>query len=143
MPDETPIEFYPPDTLELSQLTYVIIGAREKENWIFVRNKERNSWELPAGHIEAGESALEAAKRELYEETGTQKSDISAIHDYSVTIEGNTRYGRIYIAEVKYRDSLPETEIAEIVLSSKSPEPVTYPYAHWKFIDVLERHLPS
>ncbi len=141
MTDEVSIKFYPPETLKLSQLTYVIIGAREDEKWIFVRNKERNTWELPAGHIEKEESALEAAKRELYEETGTQKADISVIQDYSVTIKGNTRYGRIFIAKVKYRDSLPDTEIAEIVLSRKSPEPVTYPYAHWRFIDVLEKYL--
>lgn len=32
-------------------------------------NKYRNQWEAPAGKIEAGESAREAAKRELLEET--------------------------------------------------------------------------
>lgn len=141
MTDEISIEFYLPETLDLSQLTYVIIGARENENWIFVRNRARNSWELPAGHIEKEESALEAAKRELYEETGTIDANIIPIHDYRVTIDGKTRYGRIFFAKVENRSQLPETEISEIVLSQKSPEPATYPYAHRRFIEVLERYL--
>ncbi len=31
---------------------------------------EKNSWEFPAGYIDKGETALQAAKRELFEETG-------------------------------------------------------------------------
>ncbi len=129
--------------LELLDLTYVIIGAREQDKWIFVRHKERNSWELPAGHIEKEESSVDAAVRELYEETGTTKADMTAIHDYSVNIEGSTRYGRIYYAEVIQREKLPETEIAEILLSERSPASATYPYAHWKFIDVLESYITN
>ncbi len=135
------IEFFPPNILSLSELTYVIIGAREEDKWIFVRNKERQSWELPAGHIEKGESANEAAARELYEETGTLDAAIEAIHDYSVTIDGLTRYGRIYFAQIVSRGSIPDFEIAEILLAEKSPEPATYPYAHWKFINVLETYV--
>lgn len=135
------IEFFDTDHFDLSELTYVIIGARENENWIFVRNKDRQSWELPAGHIEKGESADEAASRELYEETGVRDATLVAIHDYSVTIEGLTRRGRIYYARILSRGALPDSEIAEIVLVEKSPKPATYPYAHWKFIDVLESYI--
>lgn len=35
---------------------------------------------LPAGMIDKGESALEAAKREMFEETGTQLKDAKVIH---------------------------------------------------------------
>ncbi len=37
---------------------------------VLVVNQNRNSWSLPKGHIDAGETALEAAKREIAEESG-------------------------------------------------------------------------
>ncbi len=40
---------------------------------ILVVNQNGNSWSLPKGHLDAGESALDAAKREIYEESGVQK----------------------------------------------------------------------
>lgn len=137
------IEFFPPESIPLHDLTYVIIGAREKDQWIFVNHKDRETWELPAGHIEEGESAENAAIRELYEETGTTEGTVKAIHDYSVTIDGKKLFGRIFFAKVMNRGKLPKTEIARIAVSAKSPEPATYPYAHWKFIDVLETYLSN
>lgn len=38
-----------------------------KEGKILVVNQNSNSWSLPKGHTEEKESALEAAKREIYE----------------------------------------------------------------------------
>ena len=47
----------------------------KKDPWIVVERQYRHAanqflWELPAGKLEAGEDALEGAKRELEEETG-------------------------------------------------------------------------
>ena len=37
---------------------------------ILVVNQNHNSWSLPKGHLDEGEDALTAAKREIYEESG-------------------------------------------------------------------------
>ena len=37
---------------------------------VLVVNQKRTSWSLPKGHIEKGEDAISAAKREIYEESG-------------------------------------------------------------------------
>lgn len=135
------ITILPPGSFTNAELTYVVIGAREGDNWIFVRHRERESWELPAGHVEEGEGAGGAARRELYEETGVTDADITILNDYIVRVGDKVNHGRIYYAAVKRRDPLPESEIAEIKISEKSPAPFTYPEAHKTFICLLERHI--
>ena len=46
---------------------YAIIEIQGK--FLIGYNKYREQWEFPAGKIESGELAIEAARRELYEET--------------------------------------------------------------------------
>ena len=41
-----------------------------KKGEVLIVNQYGNSWSLPKGHIEEGEEILEAAKREIYEESG-------------------------------------------------------------------------
>lgn len=75
-----------------------------------VKEKGLASYELPAGHIEEGERLLDAAKRELYEETGAQIYKIRPLGDYSV----DDRYGRLYLAEVDELGDLPASEIEDV-----------------------------
>ena len=131
----------PAGEIALADLTYVVIGAREEGKWIFVRHRERESWELPAGHIEKNEQSLEAARRELYEETGTVKAEMRVLNDYSVTIGGRVSFGRIFFAAVEERGPLPESEIAEIMVTEETPLPATYPEAHKVFIRLLEKYI--
>ncbi len=135
------ISYYKPGTLETNRLIYVIIGARTGGKWIFVRHRDRHTWELPAGHIEEGESPDAAARRELYEETGTIQAHISPLYDYTVETNERSGAGRLYFAEVIKRDELPESEIGEIRISVISPEPATYPEAHRSFLEVLDKHI--
>lgn len=52
----------------------VVLVVDEKKRILLVRQYRlpagKNVWELPAGKIDAGETPLQAAKRELMEETG-------------------------------------------------------------------------
>jgi len=41
-----------------------------KEGFVLVVNQKGTSWSLPKGHVEDGENKLNAAKREIYEESG-------------------------------------------------------------------------
>ncbi len=41
-----------------------------KDNQVLVVNQNGSSWSLPKGHIEENETAIEACKREIFEESG-------------------------------------------------------------------------
>ena len=49
-----------------------IIINRNQE--VAIVNQNHDSWSLPKGHIDPGESKVDAAKRELYEETGIKNA---------------------------------------------------------------------
>ncbi len=131
------VQLLAPGSVDDSKLSYVVMGARYQGKWIFVRHRERTSWELPAGHIEPDEGPDQAAVRELYEETGVIKSSLSVLSDYSVSHHGKCAYGRLYFAEVKELEPLPEYEIEEIQLSGELPSPLTYPHVQALLFSLL------
>jgi len=47
-----------------------------KDGLVLVVNQNGNSWSLPKGHIDPGEEKLEAAIREIYEESGIKNLDL-------------------------------------------------------------------
>ena len=74
------IEFYKKNEIENNKLLYAIIVAKYNDKWIFVKNKERDTWEIPAGHREKNEEIEITAKRELFEETGAKEFKIKYIN---------------------------------------------------------------
>lgn len=54
---------------EDSRLRFAVIAAWCGDGWLFCRHRERETYELPGGHREQGESVEEAARREFLEET--------------------------------------------------------------------------
>ena len=111
-----------------SLLSFVVMPSRYLGKWAFVRHKDRFTWEMPGGHIEYGEIPLEAAKRDLYEETGAVEFGLEAVFDYSVTNENRTTYGRVFSCKIDKLGSLPQMEIEEVRLFDDIPEDLTYPY---------------
>jgi 8-oxo-dGTP diphosphatase len=109
-------------------LIYSVIAARYAGKWIFVRHHERSNWEIPGGHIENNESPFVAAGRELMEETGAVEFILDCVSTYSVEKDGNTGYGRLFLAEVSKLGELPgNSEIAELIMKDNLPENLTYP----------------
>lgn len=46
------------------------------EGRVLVVSQKGTSWSLPKGHIEEGENELEAARREIYEESGVSRLEL-------------------------------------------------------------------
>ena len=46
------------------------------EGRVLVVNQNGTSWSLPKGHVEEGEGLLEAARREIYEESGIRQLEL-------------------------------------------------------------------
>ena len=122
------------------KLNYVVVGARYQEKWIFVRHRQRTTWEMVSGHIEAGETADQAAQRELFEEAGVLKSSMELLCDYEVRVEGMKEYGRFYGAEVHELNPHLEHEIEEILLADTLPDALTYPEVHSRLFQRALEH---
>lgn len=124
----TEVKFYDPLFDPDAKLTYSVIAARHGKKWLFVRHHKRDTWEIAGGHIEDGETADEAAGRELMEETGAVDFTIDCVATYSVFKNGETGYGRLYLAEVKRLGPIPDnSEIAEVKMLDNLPENLTHP----------------
>ena len=134
------IRLLAPESLGKDLLNYVVMGARYREQWLFVRHRERTSWEMVSGHIEAGESADQAAVRELAEEAGVVESSMEVLCDYEVEVDHHKEYGRFYLVAVTRLDPLLEHEIEELVLADSLPRKLTYPEVHTRLFQRALEH---
>lgn len=120
------LEFYKIDSVNDNKLEFAVISAKYQEKWLYVKHKERNSWEIPGGHRNPGETIYETAKRELYEETGCKEVDLAPICDYSMGNSVIEIFGRLYFARIKEIGQLPKSEIVEVKLFDNLPNNLTY-----------------
>ena len=69
-----------------------------KGKYLIGYNSWRNQWEFPAGGIEKGETARDAAERELYEETHQRNSDLEFRGLFKVMApNGEIKYQAIFL----------------------------------------------
>lgn len=119
------INFYDLGTVDEKEFTRVVCVSKYKDKFVFAYNKKRKGWEIPGGHIEEGETWQEAAKREMYEETGATKIKVIPVSIYKIST-----YGLLCYCEIEEMGQLPkEYEMEQIRLSDTlpSPEELTFP----------------
>ena len=131
------MKFHDLGTIEEPLLTRAVIICNYQGKWLLSKHKGRDTWEIPGGHIEDGESWLEAAKRELHEETGATKFDIKPVCLYSVS-----KYGILCYATIEELEKLPDYEIEKIGFFDEVPENLTYPW-HFQFFERIIEFLRS
>ena len=120
------VRFHDLGAVDEAEMAYAVIASQYEGKWLFVQQKTRNTWEIPGGRREQGESVLQTAQRELYEETGALDYVLTEICDYSVARD-EVSYGRLFYADIKALGPLPESEIAKVLLQESMPAELTYP----------------
>ena len=122
---ELQCKLYPLDTLK--HYEFVVICSRYRDKWILSKHKKRTTWETQGGHIEAGETPLSAAKRELFEESGISDAEIYPVCDYLGYDSKGSANGVVFLAAVHSLGKMPESEMKEIGFFDELPPDLTYP----------------
>lgn len=135
------VKFY--DTVDDALLKFAVIISKTKGKWVFCKHRERDTYEVPGGHREAGENIDDTAKRELYEETGALEFDIVPICAYSVTaansFDGEETFGMLYFADIKQLENELHSEIEKIIVTAGFPNSWTYPDIQPRLIEEAKR----
>ena len=125
------VKFY--DKVADELLKFAVIISKHDGKWVFCKHKERDTYEVPGGHREDGESILNTAKRELNEETGALDFSLDPVCVYSVTGKnrvnetGEETYGMLYFADIFSFDSTLNSEMESVKLFDELPIEWTYP----------------
>ena len=134
------VNFY--DQTEDSLLEFAVIITKTNGKWVFCKHKKRDTYEVPGGHREDGETILETAKRELKEETGAIDFAIKPVCAYSVKGETNQpekRYGMLFVAEVFAFEKELYSEIEKIIITDQLIDNWTYPLIQPKLLEEARR----
>ena len=111
----------------LEPYKYVVVLSKYQGKILLSRHRDRTTWETQGGHIEPGETPLEAARRELYEESGAIEFDIRPVFDYWAGDGNGGASGQVFAAEIHKLGPMPASEMAEVRTFDQVPSNVTYP----------------
>lgn len=137
------VKFY--DTVDDFLLKFAVIISKSNGKWVICKHRERDTYEVPGGHREDGESILKTAKRELQEETGAISFDIKQVCVYSVTGKtalnetGEESFGLLCYAEIEEFSDKLDYEMEKVMLMDELPTNWTYPLIQPKLIEEYER----
>ena len=129
-------EVYHLDTLK--DYRYVVVFSLYQGKLLLSKHKQRTTYETQGGHIEENESPLEAARRELYEESGAPDFDIEPLCDYQAGDDHGFANGVVFVSNIQTLGELPKSEMASVHFFDELPEALTYPhitpvlYRYWK-----------
>lgn len=106
---------------------YVVVLSVYEGKYLLSQHKERATWETQGGHIEPGETPIDAAKRELYEESGAVGFDIVPLFDYEAGDPWGSATGVVFCAHITNLDGIPDSEMAKVCTFDVLPDDLTYP----------------
>lgn len=138
---ELQCEIYPFGSLE--KYKYTVICTFYQGKWVLSRHKNRDTWETQGGHLEEGETPLECATRELFEESGIKDADLYPVCDYWGFNRQSSSKGMVFLAMAHSLGKLPESEMKEIRTFDTLPEKLTYPNVTPKLIAEAEKVLKN
>ena len=116
-------KIYPFDTIK--NYRFVVVCSYYQGKYLLSRHKKRDTWETQGGHIEAGETPLAAAQRELFEESGVSDASFYPLCDYYGYDAFGHANGAVFLAIIHQLASLPESEMAEARLFDQLPDHLT------------------
>lgn len=136
-----------PETYDESLIKFAVIVTYRLGKCAFCKHRERITLELPGGHIEDGESPEDAAKRELYEETGALKYKLKKLGCYAVTDDsGDTTYGMLFFARIEEMGAIPPSEIGSVYFLDEPPASMdkwTYPDIQPELLERAKQLVPE
>ena len=112
----------------LTPLRFVVVCSFYKNQYLLSYHSGHQSWETQGGHIEKNETPEEAARRELYEESGVRDAALIPVCDYSAYDAEGSANGRVYAAVIHEMGELPPSEMSKIEAFDVLPENLTYPF---------------
>lgn len=133
------IKTYEIDEISDELLIIAMIVAKYKGKRVYVRHKDRTTYEIPGGHREPNETIEECAKRELMEETGATNFTIKPLFVLGVEKEGLEDYGQVFMAEIEEFSDKLEYEMEEVVFLDGEPMEYTYPDIQAEIIKRLKQ----
>ena len=111
------------------QPKFVVVLSHMDGKYLLSRHKARTTWETQGGHIEPRETPLEAAKRELWEESGAIEYTIEPLFDYWAGDDDDWATGVVFRAQIEELEAIPQdSEMAEVRLFRDLPDALTYAY---------------
>lgn len=123
----------------LKEYKYVVILSEFQGKILLSQHKNRTTWETQGGHIEPGETPVEAARRELFEESGALEFELAPLCDYWAGIPGDSANGMVFRAKITKLGPLPESEMARVQTFDQLPPNVTYPAITPVLFDYLQQ----
>lgn len=88
---------------------------------VLIVNQKGTSWSLPKGHVESNEDKLQAAKREIYEESGVKKlvlikklGSYKRYKKYTITDGGNNDVKTEQKTIILFLFTTPENDLKPI-----------------------------
>jgi 8-oxo-dGTP pyrophosphatase MutT (NUDIX family) len=78
----------------------VVVVRRAPTGWLFLMLRAYRNWDFPKGMVESGETPLDAARREVLEETSIDRLDFTWGTDFKETVRyAGNKVARYYIAQ--------------------------------------------